>query len=117
MHDIKDVRKNPEKYRESQRARGLAPEVIDELLLLDAESRAYKTIEQELQSKLNKLTDQYGKAKHGGATPDELTWLEVDMEVAKIDAAIAKSETGIKYMEEKMWSVLGGREAANNLLK
>lgn len=115
MHDIKDIRKNSEKYRESQRNRGENPKVIDDLLLIDAEHRALLTIGQELQSKLNKLTIQYGRAKHSDASPGELFLLEMDMENAKIDAGFAKTDVRLKYMEERQWEMLGGREFAEQI--
>jgi len=116
VHDLKDIRKNPEKYRESQRKRGQDPKVIDDLLLIDAEHRAYITIDQELQGKLNKLTAEYGKGKRDGATANELLLLECDMELAKIEAGIAKSDVRIKYLDEQMWAMLGGREFAEQII-
>jgi seryl-tRNA synthetase len=114
VHDPKDIRKNPDKYRESQRKRGLSSDTIDVFLLDDAELRALKTIQQELQSKLNKLTELYGKAKREGVSQSQLVWIELEMEMAKLDAVVASSDVRIEFIERREWAMIdmafGGRE-------
>jgi hypothetical protein len=110
LHDIKDIRRDPEKYRESQRKRGLESGVIDELLLVDGELRALKTVKQECQSRLNKLSEEYGRAKRRGATELELFVIEFDIALVNLDLLIALTDVQIKYMEEREYAMLGGRE-------
>ena len=110
VNDLKDIRRDPEKYRESQRKRGLDPSIIDELLLVDGELRALKTVKQECQSKLNKLSEGYGKAKQRGATEQELFVIEFDIALVNLDLLIATMDVRIKYMEEREYAMLGGRE-------
>jgi seryl-tRNA synthetase len=100
MHDIKDIRKNPEKYRDAQRKRGQDPSVIDEVLGLDEQIRAIKTVEQNMQSKLNKLTEQYGKAKREGASEWDLAVIQFEMTLVEIDAHIEKMDMRIAFMDK-----------------
>lgn len=63
MHDLKDMRQNPEKYQTAMTNRGDDPDAILGLLVLDEICRAYKTIQQERQVRQNKLTADYIKLK------------------------------------------------------
>lgn len=57
MNDIKDIRKDPDKYRKGMEDRGKDPAEIDALLEADAEARVSKTLLQNRQSQANLVTD------------------------------------------------------------
>lgn len=111
MHDSKDIRKNPDKYRASQLKRNQDPAIIEAWLRCDTELRALTTIEQELQARLNKLSEAYGRAKLAGLSRRELSYIQFDMELAHVDSIIAKNQVRINFLEELMTASLTSRYA------
>jgi seryl-tRNA synthetase len=101
MNDIRDIRRDPERFRESQRRRGQDPSLIDDLLLADAELRALRAVEQELRSALNRLTDRFGRAKREGASETELWGVQLEMSMAELDAAIRSSDIRVEFMDRR----------------
>ncbi len=71
MHDIKNIRQNPEAFDAALARRGLAAQSA-EILKLDAEKRAQATQLQELLSKRNAFAKQIGEAKRSGADATEI---------------------------------------------
>ena len=59
MLDIKQMRKNPEKFKQGLRDRGENPAVIDDVLALDVRLRELKTERDRLRHKVNKMTKRY----------------------------------------------------------
>jgi seryl-tRNA synthetase len=122
MHDIKDIRTNPDKYREGLTKRGQDPGVIDAILELDGLNRARQDVEQTAQSKRNKLTDQYGRLKtlqnkgettytEDGETYDIETGLRIltlEQALVDLDESIAKCDIRIEYLTKQQERMVVG---------
>ena len=123
MNDIKDIRKDPEKYRQSQRNRGQDPGLIDELLIEDEYVRARKTAADQAQSKRNKLTAEYGRLvglqKKGETTYFDkeydltrgIEWglaiLEYEQYLVDLDEHIAKTDARVVYLTKLEERIFG----------
>lgn len=123
MNDLKDIRKDPEKYRQMMTNRGKDPAEIDELLELDEEARLAKTIAQNSQSQANIHTDIFALSKNS-KMPAELKAhkvkeYELKLEVLKqemiillekdielCDKRIAAAEATIKECDAKIETLL-----------
>jgi len=70
MHNIKEIRSNPEKFDEAMTKRGLAP-IADEILKRDKEVRGEKAAMQELQQQANEWAKKIGQLKAKGEDASE----------------------------------------------
>jgi seryl-tRNA synthetase len=100
MHDLKDIRRNPDRYRIGFAARGFDYDV-DELIALDEKRRALIQENQELKELKNKLSKQIGQLMREGKDATELR-----ERVKEISATIPRREDLIEEIEEKIESDL-----------
>lgn len=100
MHDLKDIRRNPDRYRAGFAARGFDYDV-DELIALDEKRRALIQENQELKELKNKLSKQIGQLMREGKDATELR-----ERVKEISATIPRREDLIEEIEKKIESDL-----------
>ena len=72
MLDIKLIRENPEKVKESQRKRGMDEKDVDIVIELDKEWRKSKEEVDKLRSRRNKISEEINKAKKENKSTDNL---------------------------------------------
>lgn len=96
MHDMKDMRTNPQKYQTAMINRGDNPDAINCLIVLDEILRAYKTIQQERQVREKKLTSDYAKLK---GHPNHAEIIQSMQHVIDLDTLIAMNEIKIAVMD------------------
>ena len=63
MIDLKVLREDPERVRQSQRVRGENPELVDQLLVADTARREAITAFEALRAEQNQLSKSVGAAK------------------------------------------------------
>jgi seryl-tRNA synthetase len=102
MHDIKALRTNPELYRQKFALRG-CDAIIDEIVTLDAQNRAFITQSQELQSERNQLSKEIG---HLMANKETLAAEEMKQQVAVIKDKITEIEAQQGNIAEKIYGFL-----------
>ena len=97
MHDLKEIRENPDRFDAGLKRRGLAPRSAD-ILDLDMKARAKTTELQELQTKRNTASKAIGAAK---AKKDEAeaARLMAEVEAVKQQMPAAEAEQK-KYLDE-----------------
>jgi seryl-tRNA synthetase len=100
MHDLKDIRRNPDRYRTGFAARGFDYDV-DELIALDEKRRALIQENQELKELKNKLSKEIGQLMREGKDATELR-----ERVKEISATIPRREDLIEEIEKKIESDL-----------
>ena len=98
MHDIKNIRDNPEAFDEGLAKRGLPPQAA-RLLALDERRRSLVTSLQEMQQKRNDASKQIGAAK---AKKDDALAQELMDEVAAIKGALQIAEEDERKMSAEM---------------
>lgn len=93
MHDIKDIRQNPEKFDNSMIRRGLKA-CSGQILEQDLLHRANKTTLQELNENANMLAKQIGQAKGKGENADHLLEesKKIKQQISDLKAQIEKAE-------------------------
>ena len=100
MHDLKDIRRNPDRYRAGFAARGFDYDV-DELIALDEKRRALIQENQELKELKNKLSKEIGQLMREGKDATELR-----ERVKEISATIPRREDLIEEIEKRIESDL-----------
>ena len=71
MHDLKNLRRNPEELKASQRKRGGDPAAVDQLLALDAEHRECQMKVDALRQERNTASKSIGQLKKAGEDASE----------------------------------------------
>jgi seryl-tRNA synthetase len=84
MHDIKDMRLRPERYRENQLARGLNSDIVTQILDVDIQRREAETEVQNLRA-IKKL----------------------ESEIYYLDAQIRSNTLRIAQLEEQLCEMVG----------
>jgi len=102
MIDIKLLRKNPEFFIEALRKRNSSPELVDEILKIDAEWRKLTSEVNNLKAERNNLSKLVAKAK---AEKDEVKAREVIEKSKEIGEKIKKIEEVQKELEEKILNI------------
>ena len=102
MIDIKLLRKNPEFFIEALRKRNSSPELVDEILKIDAEWRKLTSEVNSLKAERNNLSKLVAKAK---AEKDEVKAREVIEKSKEIGEKIKKIEEVQKELEEKILNI------------
>jgi seryl-tRNA synthetase len=97
MHDIKFIRENPEAFDAALARRGLEVQSLD-ILVLDRQSRAEKTADQEAVAEINRLSKQIGQAMAAKdiALADQL---KRDVQALKQNSATSDSDTEKKLSD------------------
>ncbi|WJY98467.1 serine--tRNA ligase [Corynebacterium fournieri] len=111
MIDLKRVRENPEAVRESQRARGEDPALVDELLAADEARRAAIQAADELRSEQKA----FGK-KIGQAAPEDRPALlegsnELKARVKEAEAAEAEAAENLNKLQYSIANIVEGAPA------
>lgn len=111
MIDLKRVRENPEAVRESQRARGEDPALVDELLAADEARRSAIQAADELRSEQKA----FGK-KIGQAAPEDRPALlegsnELKARVKEAEAAQAEAEGRVQDLQYSIANIIEGAPA------
>lgn len=111
MIDLKRVRENPEAVRESQRARGEDPALVDELLAADEARRAAIQAADELRSEQKA----FGK-KIGQAAPEDRPALlegsnELKARVKEAEAAEAEAAENLNKLQYSIANIIEGAPA------
>ena len=111
MIDLKRVRENPEAVRESQRARGKDPALVDELLAADEARRSAIQAADELRSEQKA----FGK-KIGQAAPEDRPALlegsnELKARVKEAEAAQAEAEGRVQDLQYSIANIIEGAPA------
>lgn len=93
MHDIKQIRTNPEAFDAGLKKRGLPPQSA-ELIALDEAKRAKMTQSQELQAERNKVAAAIGAKKKAGedATAETARANEIKELLSKLDAELESAD-------------------------
>lgn len=90
MHDLKEIRDNPDRFDAGLARRGLAPRA-GEILALDAEARKFTSVLQDLQTQRNAASKAIGAAK-GRKDEAEAARLMAEVETIKAQMPVAESE-------------------------
>jgi len=98
MHDLKDIRENPDRFDAGLARRGLAPRAA-EILALDQKSRALIGALQELQTKRNAASKAIGAAK---AKKDEAEAARLMAEVESVKQEMPKLEDEQAALQKKL---------------
>lgn len=104
MHDLKEIRENPDRFDAGLKRRGLAPRAA-EILDLDAKARALTTSLQELQTKRNAASKAIGAAK---ARKDEAEAARLMAEVETIKQEMPKLEADEAALKKQLDDILAG---------
>ena len=104
MHDLKDIRDNPDRFDEGLARRGLEPRA-GEILALDREARKYLSVLNDLQTQRNAASKAIGAAK---ATGDEAEAARLMAEVEKIKAQMPVAEDEQRRYAKKIDDILAG---------
>ena len=102
MHDIKQIRDNPEAFDRAIARRGVAPQSVA-LIELDRKRRTAQTEFDELQGRRNALSKEIGAAK---AKKDEARAAELMSEVARMKERLGILEVEQKAHEEALTDAL-----------
>lgn len=98
MHDIKDIRQNPDKYKQGLQARGKDPSTIDTLLEMDKQVRATKTEVQTAQAEVNRYTSLIQAQKQ--AEKMEQKVIDYDLEIARLkDKVVAFDQQALEILQ------------------
>ena len=122
MHDLKDLRTNPEYYKERllKRDKNLLP-LINEILQLDENKRKTQTSADEFRRSKNEIADQIARLKDNPSEVERLK--QKSIETGKKLAEIEKEEMELnfKLQEKVLWlpnipsdDVLPGEDASKN---
>ncbi len=93
MHDIKEIRKDPEKYREGLKRRGVDFDV-DQLLTLDRQKRELTAKLDSMRQQRNEISKKIGEKRKAG---EDSSSLESDMR--QLNENLKKSENREKELE------------------
>ena len=115
MIDLKDLRENPDRYRNAVRDKCMDVDV-DRLLALDEARRAILTRQETARSEQNKISKEIGptigqlKGKLKGAAGDEKDRLEIEIATleskpAELKAIVAEEERHMQAIEPE-WKAL-----------
>jgi seryl-tRNA synthetase len=119
VNDIRDIRENPEKWRQAMRDRGKDPAEIDRLLEADEDARLVKTIQQNLRSQANIRTDLFALNKNEKMPPEvklakvaalnkkldmlrEEEYVLAEKQIKFIDKALARRNKKIAECDRKL---------------
>lgn len=102
MHDLKDIRENPDRFDAGLARRGLAP-MAENIRQLDAEARALTTALQDLQTKRNAASKAIGAAK---AKKDEAEAARLMAEVERVKEEMPKLEADEAALKKQLDDVL-----------
>jgi seryl-tRNA synthetase len=100
MLDIKFIRENPDKVKQSI-ANKNETDKVDELLTLDAKRREIITMVEELKAKRNKVSSQIPKMKKAG---EDTTTIFAEMK--KVSDQTAELDASLRETEEKLNEIL-----------
>ncbi|MFV0424130.1 MAG: serine--tRNA ligase [Bacilli bacterium] len=102
MLDIKEIRKNPEKFKEGLKLRGEQyVKQIDDILALDVERRRHLTEVEQLKNLKNDLSKQIGLFKRDGKDTNELI-----VESEKITSKIEKFDEEIATIDKRIFDII-----------
>ncbi|MEQ8750973.1 MAG: serine--tRNA ligase, partial [Amphiplicatus sp.] len=104
MHDLKEIRDNPDAFDAGLARRGLPPKA-GEILALDADARRFTTLLNELQTRRNAASKQIGAAKGKG---DEAEAKRLMEEVEAIKAQMPAAEAEQKRYLDQVNDILAG---------
>ncbi|MYL97378.1 serine--tRNA ligase [Novosphingobium sp. FGD1] len=104
MHDIRQIRENPEAFDAGLARRGVAP-VSSQIVALDEQRRALATRAQESQNRRNEASKAIGKAMAQG---DTATAEALKAEVASLKDSLPALETEEKEAAAKLNDLLAG---------
>ncbi len=104
MHDLKEIRDNPQAFDAGLARRGLPPKA-GEILALDADARRFTTVLNELQTRRNAASKQIGAAKGKG---DEVEAKRLMEEVEAIKAQMPAAEAEQKRYLDQVNDILAG---------
>ena len=102
MHDIRNIRENPEAFDAGLARRGVEPMSAD-ILAIDTARRALETKAQEIQTERNKAAKEIGARKSRGEDAQDLI-----EQVSKSKDAQAEAEAEAKAKNEELTAVLAG---------
>ncbi len=102
MHDLKEIRENPDRFDAGLARRGLAP-MSEKIRALDAEARAITTRLQELQTKRNSASKAIGAAK---AKKDEAEAARLMAEVDAVKQEMPKLEADETALKKQLDDIL-----------
>ncbi len=94
MHDIKDIRKNANFYRVAFARRGLADNLVDEILELDKKGRSGNANLEELRAELNKISKEIGMLMGQGKKDEAGEKIARSSEIKKILSSTKEDGAG-----------------------
>ena len=100
MLDIKDIRKNPQKYRDGLKKKG-AEDKVDKVLELDRERRNKITKADELKALRNRVSEEIGELKRNGEDAEDKI-----NEMRKVSEKISELDDHISEVEDKRDNIL-----------
>lgn len=101
MLDIKFVRSNPEKVRESLRKRNAKTEIVEDFLRVDEERRQKLVVTEQLKSKRNKVSEEIGIMKKTGQNSEELV-----LEMRQVSQQIKNLDEEIRQVDERLQAII-----------
>lgn len=99
MIDIKDLRENPDKYKEVLKKKFRSPEIVDEVLNLDEKWRSFKLKSDRIRSERNRISEEINKAKKA---KNQKKASELIKEAKEIPLKLKKIEDDRKKAYEKL---------------
>lgn len=100
MLDVRILRNDPERVRESQRKRGESPEVVDQFLKLDGRRRELLAEVEILKAKRNSVSQEVAKLKKAGqdAEPLIVEMREVGDRIKELDDELREVEENVNFL-------------------
>ncbi|MCR4429089.1 MAG: serine--tRNA ligase [Caldiserica bacterium] len=108
MIDLKLIRQDPEKVKESLRKRGRETSIVDEILRLDAEWRNLVSEQGKFQAELNRRSEEIGELKRKGEDVSQLVAEVRDLsdKVKELNAPLKEKRDQITRLLEKIPNLL-----------
>ncbi len=116
MIDLKDLRENPQKYRDGAAAKNYDPNLVDQLLEIDTQLRAAIADRESLTAEQNKVGKEIGQLapKLKSASNDEKT--QIQAQIAELKQKPEKLKPQIKELETQTQSLTAQRNDIHLLI-
>lgn len=101
MLDLKFVRNNPERVKESLQRRNANTELVEEFLRVDEERRQKLMVTEQLKSRRNSVSEEIGRLKKAGQPAEDLM-----AEMRQVSGQIKEFDEEIRVIDEKLKSII-----------
>ena len=104
MLDVKDIRKNPDEYKQRLAARGVTAEQIDQLIAADAKRRELLQQSEELKKERNDVSAAIAQAKRNKEdATDAITRMRaVGQQIKQLDEELVTAQEQVKDMASRL---------------